>query len=52
VHIRADLEPVSSAAWKVIRSLELIGIIPPDDAAANMPQEDEVRRRLAALGYI
>ena len=52
VHIRADIEPVSGAAWKVIRSLELIGIIPPDDAAANMPQEDEVRRRLAALGYI
>ena len=52
VHIRSDLEPVSGAAWKVIRSLELIGIIPPDDAAANMPQEDEVRRRLAALGYI
>ena len=52
VHIRSDLEPVPGAAWKVIRSLELIGVIPPDDAAPNMPQEDEVRRRLAALGYI
>lgn len=52
VHIRSDAEQVSSAAWKVIRSLELIGIIPPDDAATPRPQEDEVRRRLAALGYI
>ena len=52
VHIRSDVEPVPSAAWKVLRSLELIGIIPPDDGAAEPPQEDEIRRRLAALGYI
>jgi adenylylsulfate kinase len=52
VLIRSDVEPVPSAAWKVLRSLELIGIIPPDDDNAPLPQEDEVRRRLAALGYI
>lgn len=52
VHIRSDVEPVPDAARKVLRSLELIGIIPPDDGAAKPPQEDEIRRRLAALGYI
>lgn len=52
VHIRSDVDSVSSAAWKVLRTLELIGIIPPDDDAPALPQEDEVRRRLAALGYI
>jgi hypothetical protein len=36
----------------VVRSLELIGLVPSDSAAASMPQEDEIRRRLAALGYI
>ena len=52
VHIRSDVEAVATAAWKVVRSLELIGIIQPDDAAARLPDEDEIRRRLAALGYI
>ena len=52
VHIRSDVETVATAAWKVVRSLELIGIIQPDDAAARLPDEDEIRRRLAALGYI
>lgn len=52
VHIRSDVEPAGSAAWKIIRSLELIGIIAPDDGAPRPPQEDEIRRRLAALGYI
>jgi adenylyl-sulfate kinase len=52
VHIRSDVERVSNAAWKVVRSLELIGIIAPDDGAAHLPDEDEIRRRLAALGYI
>jgi len=52
VHIRSDVEAVATAAWKVVRSLELIGIIPPDDAATRLPDEDDIRRRLAALGYI
>jgi adenylylsulfate kinase-like enzyme len=52
VHIRSDVEAPSSAAWKVLRTLELIAIVPQDDAAARMPDEDEIRRRLAALGYI
>ncbi len=52
VHLRSDVETVSGAAWKVMRSLELIGMIQPDDAAPRLPDEDEIRRRLAALGYI
>ena len=52
VHIRADLEAVPNAAWKVVRSLELIGIIQPDDTTTRLPDEDDIRRRLAALGYI
>lgn len=52
VQIRSDVESVPSAAWKVIRSLELIGVIPPDEGTSRLPQEDEIRRRLAALGYI
>jgi adenylyl-sulfate kinase len=52
VHIRSDSETVASAAWKVLRSLELIGIIAPHEGSSGLPQEDEIRRRLAALGYI
>ncbi|MGQ0640164.1 MAG: adenylyl-sulfate kinase [Gemmatimonadaceae bacterium] len=52
VHIRSDAEAPSSAAWKVLRTLELIAIVPSDDGAARPPDEDEIRRRLAALGYI
>jgi adenylylsulfate kinase len=52
VHIRSDAEGVSASAWKVVRTLELIGIISADRAAARLPDEDEIRRRLAALGYI
>lgn len=52
VHIRSESETVAGAAWKVLRSLELIGIIAPDEGGSRLPQEDEIRRRLAALGYI
>ncbi len=52
VHVNADRESVESAAWKVIRTLEMIGIIPGAPESERTAQEDEIRRRLAALGYI
>lgn len=52
VHIRSDVETPANSAWKVLRTLELIGIIPTDDSTGGLVQEDEIRRRLAALGYI
>jgi adenylyl-sulfate kinase len=48
VHIRTDLESVEAAAAKVISRLEESEIIPrPVDERS----QDEMRRRLAALGY-
>ena len=54
VHIQSDRESVESAAGKVVKTLELIGIIPVAEGhdRLNVADEDEVRRRLAGLGYI
>ena len=54
VHIQSDRESVESAAAKVVKTLELIGIIPVAEGhdRLNIADEDEVRRRLAGLGYI
>lgn len=54
VHIQSDRESVESAAAKVVKTLELIGIIPVAEGhdRLNVADEDEVRRRLAGLGYI
>lgn len=49
VHIRSDRESVADAATKVITRLEDLELIPRsfDEAKA----QDEIRRRLAALGF-
>lgn len=52
VHIHADRESVNDAAWKVMRTLEVIGIIPAEPEEARSSQEDDIRRRLASLGYL
>ena len=52
VHIHADREPADQAAAKVVRTLELIGLVPRAEEAPHLPDEEEVRRRLAGLGYI
>ncbi len=52
VHIRADRESASDAAWKVLRTLEMVGVIPEGPATAATSQEDDIRRRLASLGYL
>lgn len=50
VHIRSDEESVASAAKKVVKTLELLQLIPSVDD--GLPDADELRRRLRGLGYI
>jgi adenylyl-sulfate kinase len=52
VHIHAERESVADAAWKVMRTLEMIGIIPGEPEEVRSSQEDDIRRRLASLGYL
>ena len=52
VHIHADRESPEDAAWKVLRTLEMIGVIPDAPEEARTSQEDDIRRRLASLGYL
>ncbi|MEO6445869.1 MAG: adenylyl-sulfate kinase [Gemmatimonadaceae bacterium] len=52
VHLHADVESVDVAAWKVVRTLEMMGIVPGLSQAAPTPIEDDIRRRLASLGYL
>jgi len=52
VHIRSDVENVESAAAKVLRTLEMLSIIPPAPNEEWAQQEEDIRRRLSALGYI
>jgi len=52
VHIHSDLESIDQAAWKVMRTLEVLGIIPMPRETGRAEQEDEIRRRLASLGYL
>ncbi len=48
VHIRSDRETVDAAADKVMSRLEELELIP---RALDERSQDEMRRRLAALGY-
>ena len=52
VHIHSDSETVAQGTWKVLRTLEMIGVIPSSSEEGRSAQDDEIRRRLAALGYI
>lgn len=52
VHIRAERESVHDATWKVLRTLEMIGIVPAAPDHARTQQEEDIRRRLASLGYL
>jgi adenylyl-sulfate kinase len=52
VHIFSAQDSSEEAAWKVLRTLEVLGIIPADDTPARSVQEEEIRRRLSALGYL
>lgn len=50
VHIRSHEESVASAAVKVVKTLELLQLIPTVDD--GFPDAEELRRRLRGLGYI
>jgi adenylylsulfate kinase len=52
VFIASASESVDQGAWKVMRTLEMLGIVAAEAAADRDVQEDEIRRRLASLGYI
>jgi adenylylsulfate kinase len=52
VYINSASESVDQGTWKVMRTLEMLGIVPAEAAAEKDVQEDEIRRRLASLGYI
>mgnify|MGYP001558644642 CR=1 FL=1 len=51
VHVHADQETVDQAATKVLHTLEELELIPRVEGE-SAAQIDEIRRRLAALGYI
>jgi adenylylsulfate kinase len=51
VHIHSDREPIEQSAAKVVKTLELLQLI-PTMADGGFPDEDELRRRLRSLGYI
>jgi adenylyl-sulfate kinase len=50
VHIRSHEESVATAATKVVKTLELLQLIPTVDD--GFPDAEELRRRLRGLGYI
>jgi len=52
VHIHTEREGVSQAAARVIQTLELLGIVSPGETSERSAQEEDIRRRLAALGYL
>jgi adenylyl-sulfate kinase len=52
VVVHTDREKVEESARKILRTLELLGYVPPRDGVASDPREDEtIRRRLRELGY-
>ncbi|MCC6316284.1 MAG: adenylyl-sulfate kinase [Gemmatimonadaceae bacterium] len=51
VYVDSSRESVDQAAWKVMRTLEMLGVIPSEGTSVDT-QEEEIRRRLASLGYI
>jgi adenylylsulfate kinase len=52
VHLHTDRDTVEESAAKVVRAIELLGLIPAVDGDLPPFDAEEVRRRLAGLGYI
>jgi len=50
VHIQSDRESIDQSAAKVVKTLELLQLIPPVED--EFPDADNLRRRLRGLGYI
>lgn len=52
VHIRSDRESVDEATSRVLGTLEQLGIVPRVESSIRSAHEEEIRRRLASLGYL
>ncbi len=54
VVVNTDKETVEESVAKILRTLELMGYIPPSDSEAEYtPEEEEkIKERLKALGYL
>jgi adenylyl-sulfate kinase len=51
VHINSATESVEQGSWKVLRTLEILGIVQPAESGEVDPGE-ALRKRLASLGYL
>ena len=52
VHVNTATESLDQGAWKVIRTLEILGIINPEGRVEADTGEESLRKRLAGLGYL
>ncbi len=52
VHIHAEHDSVEDGAWKVLSTLELVGVIPRDSARPQLTKEEEILRKLSSQGYL
>lgn len=54
VVIESDKETIEESVGKILRTLELMGYIPPsgDEVEYSAEEEEEIKARLKALGYI
>lgn len=52
VYIDSTHESVDTSAWKVMRTLEMLGVIQSEGAARDDAKAEEIRQRLASLGYL
>lgn len=52
VYIDSSRESVDTGAWKVMRTLEMLGVIQPESAVRDDAKAEELRQRLASLGYL
>lgn len=52
VIVETDVEPPEESVRKIIVTLEALGYIPKGEAAYSEEEEEKVKKRLAALGYL
>ncbi|MBM3317846.1 MAG: adenylyl-sulfate kinase [Candidatus Eisenbacteria bacterium] len=54
VVVHSDRETVAESTQKILRTLELMGYIPPDPEASRISaeEEDEIKKKLQKLGYL
>ncbi len=52
VHIHADHDSVEDGAWKVLSTLELVGILLRHSGSPRLTKEEELLKRLSSQGYL